>query len=55
MKQAKIKVIFNMFSDFHNHGTFNNSVFMYPVVPPIFTAMTMGIQAENASSYGPWT
>jgi iron transport multicopper oxidase len=44
-----------MFNDYHNHGTFNNSVYMFPKVPPIFSAMTMGIDAENASTYGPWT
>ena len=32
-----------------------NSVYEYPNVPAIFTAMSMGLNASKAIAYGPWT
>ncbi|KAI9351248.1 Cupredoxin [Obelidium mucronatum] len=37
-----LEVIFQVFSDGVNHGTFNSTPFMMPAVPSLFTAQTIG-------------
>ncbi|KAJ3334059.1 hypothetical protein HDU91_002798, partial [Kappamyces sp. JEL0680] len=51
----RLDVLFNMYTDFVNHGTFNGSVYEFPLVPAVFTAMSTGANATNASVYGPWS
>jgi iron transport multicopper oxidase len=45
-------VEFLQFRDAMNHGTFNRTIFQPPLVPSIFTAMSMGNLAMDAKSYG---
>jgi iron transport multicopper oxidase len=48
-------VTFEVFEDASNHGSFNQTVFDYPLVPSIFTALTMNENAMNPATYGPRT
>ncbi|KAI8318680.1 hypothetical protein GQ54DRAFT_300005 [Martensiomyces pterosporus] len=50
-----LDVYFNQFTDALNHGTFNNITYVMPKVPSMFTALSMGSEAMNASVYGPQT
>jgi iron transport multicopper oxidase len=48
-------VDFLQYEDAFNHGTFNRTVFEFPLVPSIFSAMTMGEKSMNPLIYGPRT
>ncbi|KAJ2991423.1 ferroxidase fet3 [Globomyces sp. JEL0801] len=48
-------VNFELFEDATNHGTFNQNPFVFPKVPAMFSALSMGENASNASAYGPRT
>ena len=50
-----LNVDFVQFQDAFNHGTFNRTIFQQPIVPPIFTAMTMAEKAMDSAVYGPRT
>ncbi|KAJ1727134.1 ferroxidase fet3 [Coemansia biformis] len=50
-----LDVHFSQFTDALNHGTFNNISFVSPLVPSMFTALTMGDDARNAEVYGKQT
>lgn len=50
-----LDVNFLLFSDGVNHGAFNDIFFKPPLVPSLFSAMTMGSLATDAAVYGPST
>ncbi|KAJ1903025.1 ferroxidase fet3 [Coemansia sp. S100] len=50
-----LDVYFNQYTDALNHGTFNNITYVMPKVPTMFTALSMGADALNATVYGPQT
>ncbi|KAJ3268355.1 ferroxidase fet3 [Terramyces sp. JEL0728] len=48
-------VNFDLYSDALNHGAFNRTVFQFPIVPSMFTALSMGGNASDTKAYGPRT
>jgi iron transport multicopper oxidase len=44
-------VYFGLFEDGVNHGTFNNIVYSFPIVPSIYTALS-GSLATDERAYG---
>lgn len=50
-----LDVNFDVLSDGTNHAMFNSIAWRPPIVPSIFTAMSMGDNANNSAVYGPQT
>ncbi|KAJ3275539.1 hypothetical protein HDV01_000366 [Terramyces sp. JEL0728] len=44
--------MFAQFSDYVNHGAFNYTVYEFPLVPALFTALSTGNNATNLATYG---
>ncbi|KAI8903176.1 Cupredoxin, partial [Gorgonomyces haynaldii] len=45
----------NYYDDDLNHAAFNYTVYQYPNVLPLLSALSTGENATNPATYGPWT
>jgi len=54
-KSIELEVSFDTMDDGTNHAMFNLLTYNTPIVPSVFSQMSLGVNATDATAYGPWS